>query len=65
MRSRRPGVLDADGNALYLKGESTAHTEPGGTVELRVQRLEDGRGMVGTSLARSGGRYAPERGGVR
>ncbi len=39
-----------DGNVLYLDGDRTAHLEPGGTVELRVQRLEDGRVMVDASL---------------
>ncbi len=85
-----------DGDALYLNGERTAHIEPGGSVKLRVERLESGRlvvdarevddeelrddvdalpksedadglmirvdEFVGTSLARSGGRYAPENG---
>ncbi len=83
------------GNALYLNGDRTAHIEPGGSVKLRVERLDDGRlvvdarevddeelrddvdplpkredaegrmrvdELVGTSLARSGGRYAPEKG---
>ncbi len=83
-----------DGNALYLDPDRTAHIEPGGSVGLRVLRLDDGRlvvdarevddeelrddvdplpksedaegrmrvdELVGTSLARSGGRYVPAK----